>query len=276
MPWTWMRVLRDEGPKNRDFLCAMLTLHTWMDVNGFAYPSLRTWAKGARMSTNTLTKHYKAALRDGWLGVEQHGGGQAWRRNSYRAAVPLNIELSDKDEKLSDALISQFGDIEAVSPIRETPSEPQPASCVAHAETPLRHQPPQAVSSMSETPSSGKTSSNGANPGEGVSNGGPLAVSKVSQTALKGVSNGSERCLTQSEAEVLKSEVLKSEVLEHSSKRKVLRSRATPPPSVDNSSKQKGDTPEAREARAAIFLKATPDISTATSQNNSASARKRP
>ena len=66
------------------------------------------------MSTNTLTKHYKTALRDGWLGVGRNPeGGQSWKRNSYRAAVPAHIELTEKDLMLSDALLSEFGDIDA-------------------------------------------------------------------------------------------------------------------------------------------------------------------
>ena len=27
-PWTWAIVLRDQGPKSRDFICAMHTLRT--------------------------------------------------------------------------------------------------------------------------------------------------------------------------------------------------------------------------------------------------------
>jgi hypothetical protein len=117
VPWTWARVLRDHYPSrkgSRDFLCAMHTLRTWMDEDGFAYPSLRTWAIGARMSRNTLTKHFKAAVRDGWLGVtsEQTERGKAWRLHTYRCAVPDQIELPEKDQALAESLISRFGPIE--------------------------------------------------------------------------------------------------------------------------------------------------------------------
>jgi len=105
MPWTWARVLRDQGPRSRDFLCAMLVLRTWMDENGFAYPSNRTWAKAARMSINTLRKHIQTAKDEGWLGVNERGGaGQKWKLNTYRCAVPDAIELTEKDETLATAL----------------------------------------------------------------------------------------------------------------------------------------------------------------------------
>ena len=186
-------MLRDQGPKSRDLLCALLTLHTFMDPNGFAYPSLRTWAKAARMSTNTLTKHYKAALRDGWLAVEvKPPVGQAWRRNSYRAALPLTIQLPEKDEILSDALISQYGDIE------------NDESCVTQSETPSAS----SCLTYADTPSGASDKSRH----EGVSNGDGSCLKiapKLSQNGSEGVSNDPERCLTAGETEVLKSEVLK-------------------------------------------------------------------
>jgi hypothetical protein len=186
VPWTWARMLRDQGPKSRDFICAMHTLRTWMDDNGFAYPNLRTWAAGARMSTNTLTKHYKAALREGWLGVERNPqGGQSWKRNSYRAAVPAHIKLPEKDEQLSDVLLSEFGDIE----------DHEEESCVTQSETPTtqtcitQDETPSATSCLTytETPFAETLAANA----EGVSNG----HMKVSHQTPEGVSLYPPRCL---------------------------------------------------------------------------------
>jgi hypothetical protein len=159
VPWSWARILRDHGPRSRDFRCAMLTLRTWMNDDGFAYPSLRTWAQGACMSVNTLTKHYKAALRDGWLGVERNPqGGQSWKRNCYRAAVPVHIQLPEKDEQLSDALLSEFGDINddgdgSCVTQSDTPTPINGQTCVTQADTPSAQQH-EAVSPIADTPSS--------------------------------------------------------------------------------------------------------------------------
>lgn len=186
VPWTWARILRDHGPKSRDFRCAMLTLRTWMDDDGFAYPNLRTWAAGACMSTNTLSKHYKAALRDGWLGVERNPqGGQSWKRNSYRAAVPANVKLPEKDEQLSDVLISEFGDIE----------NHEEESCVTQSETPTA----QTCITQDETPSTPSCLTYAETPcaeisaanAEGVSNG----HAKVSHEPPEGVALYPPRCL---------------------------------------------------------------------------------
>jgi hypothetical protein len=178
-----------------------------MDDDGFAYPSLRTWAAGAVMSPNTLVKHYRTALREGWLGVQRkhEGGGKAWKLNQYRAAIPCHIELPEKDAALSDALMAAFGEIEgddsnagnavtsppvthlrdsaeAVSLHADTPSEP---TCVTHADTPTRLYG-EAVSSHVDTPSANSDSALAET--EGVSNAGvkvcqntPLRVSKVCQ-----------------------------------------------------------------------------------------------
>jgi hypothetical protein len=249
-PWTWARVLRDHGPRSRDFICAMLTLRTWMDDNGHAFPSLRTWAAATRMSVNTLTKHYRSALRDGWLGVEQNPeGGQAWKRNCYRAAVPSHIQLPEKDEMLANALISQFGDIhvpvtlerftdpEGVSRIGDTPSEHKSPSCVTHVDAPPE-QTDEAVSTIGDTPSS-HASREAPPEGEGVSNG----HAKVCQTPPEGPSKGLPTCITGVSAKSRNSlittgtppEVLEaSEVLRTTNKSKV-QSQATGATAADDS-----------------------------------------
>jgi hypothetical protein len=236
-----MRVLRDHGPGSRDFMCAMLTLHTWMDANGFAYPSLRTWAMGSRMAVNTLRKHLEAAVSGEWLGVDvRQSTGQAWKRNTYRCAVPSHIQLNEKDDMLSDILIAKFGNIgegvslmvdttlgktsEAASPIADTPSVQPPAA-----------PPPELLRSPSR--------------GEGVSN----DPAKVYQNTPQGVSNGSGRRVIQADTEVLKSEVPKSEVLKSEG---VALPRNTRAPLGEIPK----ETEEARRQKARILMRASPDI----------------
>lgn len=109
-PWTWGKALRDHGPSDRDFLCAMLILRTYMDQDGFAYPSLRTWAGGARMSVNTLRKHVEAASTAGWINVESRAGQRRERvRHVYRCTIPDHIVLDDKDEEIAGAIAVRAG-----------------------------------------------------------------------------------------------------------------------------------------------------------------------
>jgi hypothetical protein len=115
-PWTWARALRDHGPNDRDFLCAMLILRTYMDNAGFAYPSLRTWAGATRMAVNTLRVILGKATAEGWLHVESRAGNRRQRvRNVYRCTVPGHIEVSDKDEEIAGALVAIHGDVPRMS-----------------------------------------------------------------------------------------------------------------------------------------------------------------
>jgi hypothetical protein len=252
MPWTWARVLRDQGPRSRDFLCAMLTLRTWMDENGFAYPSLRTWAKGARMAMATLRKHLRTAEADGWLGVDQQTGArQNWKLNTYRCAVPDTVELTEKDETLAAALVSQFGDIDE--------------RCVTHADTALRQSNGQGVSPIADTASS--------SPIEGVSNG----QGKVCQNTPEGVSNQPASCVRGVSAESRKSladnetarEVLEVPILEVSEvtikgTEGAALARNTTPKRVGlkkTKPEPEPETPEHRANRIRIALKAWPEYS---------------
>ena len=138
-PWTWARMLRDHGPKSRDFICAMLILRTRMDDDGFAYPGLRLLAQESRMAINTLRKHLETAEAEGWLAIikDVYQPGQKPRVNTYRCAVPLTIELIDKDLALSDALIAEHGDIDndGVSPMVDTPKSICDPSVSTHIDT---------------------------------------------------------------------------------------------------------------------------------------------
>jgi hypothetical protein len=90
-PWRWIRALRDDGPRSLRFFCAMLTLNTWMNSEGCAWPTLRTWAKGSRMAIGTLCKQRDEAIKLGWLDVHAQGEarhGQGWRCATYHCTVP--------------------------------------------------------------------------------------------------------------------------------------------------------------------------------------------
>jgi hypothetical protein len=187
-----MRALRDHGPagvENRGFICAMYALRCWTNGDGFAYPGLRTWASGARMSVNTLRKHIDRAKAAGWLGVETQtraASGQGWKVNLYRCAIPEDIELpTEKDEMLADAVASEYGDVGGVSPMTDTPSS-----------KPNGH----GVSAMGDTPYKENPSGLGPVLAEGVSNGDTRCVdstSKVYQNDPEGVSTigDTESCL---------------------------------------------------------------------------------
>jgi len=108
-PWTWARQLRDHGPRDRDFLLAMLTLELRMDPDGFAWPGLRLWAADACMAVGTLRKHIATAIRHGWLGIERKRGRKP---DAYRAAVPRALALEARDIELADHLVSRVGEID--------------------------------------------------------------------------------------------------------------------------------------------------------------------
>jgi hypothetical protein len=111
-PWTWRRKLRDHGPEDPSFLLAMLMLNTWMDGEGFAYPGQPKWAKAARTSVRNLQRHIAKGRRLGWIDVVNAGrGGKGWAFNGYRCCVPDDVPLDEKDERISDAIIAQAGDV---------------------------------------------------------------------------------------------------------------------------------------------------------------------
>ena len=85
-----MRAVRDHGPRDRDFLCAMMALSLRMDEEGKAYPGLRLWAADAHMAPNTVMKHRDRAITEGWLSAAV----SAKSRSTYRCCVPANITPS--------------------------------------------------------------------------------------------------------------------------------------------------------------------------------------
>jgi hypothetical protein len=92
-------------------LLTLYVIGTYMDRDGFSFPSQGLIAKGARASIRTVKRHIAAARAGGWLGVEPgQRGGKGWRHNVYRAAVPESLPLPEKHEEISDAIRSQVGD----------------------------------------------------------------------------------------------------------------------------------------------------------------------
>lgn len=112
-PWTWRRALRDYGPDDPGLLLSLHTLASYMDRDGYAWPSQKLWAKGSRVTERTIRRHMEKAEGLGWLAVETRGRtGRGWRLYSYRAAVPDHILLDELDEEIADAIIAQTGDVE--------------------------------------------------------------------------------------------------------------------------------------------------------------------
>lgn len=112
-PWTWRRALRDHGPENPAELLTCYTIGTFMDREGFAFPSQKTIAAGIRASLRTVQRHLTSIERQGWINVKLAGrGGQGWRHSAYRASVPDHVPLEDLDEKLSDIVVAQCGDVD--------------------------------------------------------------------------------------------------------------------------------------------------------------------
>jgi hypothetical protein len=255
-----------------------------MDANGFAFPSLRTWAAAARMSVNTLRKLLETAVAGRWIVVDQrHGREKGWAQNRYRCVVPNEIELSEKDQMLADALVAKVGDIEIGEDSRTIASDTDQSSdgVSTHADTP-RQSNRDAVSTMNDTPNVSKpflnrctndgvslmTDTPSANSGrnaptlrDGVSNGDASCIKTpplVCQSDPHGVSNGSISCVTLVDTEVLKSEVL--EVLEVIPAEGAVANDRTLRVGTLNKNKIKTEEPkEARLAKARTFLSAVPD-----------------
>lgn len=110
-PWVWRKALRDRGPRSPSLLLTLYTIATFMNRDGYAFPGFDLIAKGARTSTRTVQRHIAEARRTGWLGVEAAGTKKGWRKNSYRAAIPDDLELDETEERMADGLLAQEGEI---------------------------------------------------------------------------------------------------------------------------------------------------------------------
>ena len=81
------------GPRTPTTRHVLLTLSLHMNADGGScFPSVRRLSKETGYHTDTVCKHLRLAVEDGWL-KRQLGklGGQAWRRASYQATVPERV-----------------------------------------------------------------------------------------------------------------------------------------------------------------------------------------
>lgn len=123
----------------------MLVLHTFVNgESGSTFVGLRRWASGARMAVNTLRKHQRRAIEDGWLYAGSKDGPRRTRAKTvYRLTVPDHVTLSRKDEELRDCLIADHGDAsnfpsvitESVSLRRDTETIPSADSVLNRSDT---------------------------------------------------------------------------------------------------------------------------------------------
>ena len=110
--WSWRRLLRDYGPDHPRLRLTLFTLSTFANEDGIAFPSQSTLATGALASVRTIRRHVAQAIELDWLAVEvRRGTGQGWRKHVYRLCVPDDMPLTETDRKLSDAVISVFGEL---------------------------------------------------------------------------------------------------------------------------------------------------------------------
>jgi hypothetical protein len=111
-PWKWQRALRDHGPQSQSVRCTLYTISTWMNRDGYAFPSQDKIAKGAQTTTRSVQRHIAEAKREGWIATELAGrGGKGWRFTRYRACVPDHLDLDALDDDIAATIHVQEGGI---------------------------------------------------------------------------------------------------------------------------------------------------------------------
>src|SRR5262245_15819838 len=107
-PAVWARALRDHGPPDAMMKLCLLTLKSWMNASGYAYPSQKSIAAGASVSEKTVQKALKRAHKAGWIDVEPRGlAGQKWKLAAYTCCVPDHVSLSKSDQEIHDRYAEQ-------------------------------------------------------------------------------------------------------------------------------------------------------------------------
>ncbi|MGC3982812.1 MAG: helix-turn-helix domain-containing protein [Steroidobacteraceae bacterium] len=110
-PWLWAVMIRDHGPRDATLRLCLLTLRTFMDSNGSAFPSQATLAKAACVAEFTVQKKLKRASELQWLGIQVAGHtGKGWKHYRYVACIPDDIGVPDKHERLAEKW-SEIGDV---------------------------------------------------------------------------------------------------------------------------------------------------------------------
>lgn len=110
--WTWRNRLVDHGPKGGQLL-TLLAMLRWMDTQGNCHPSQETIAKATGQARETVNRNIKKSEAEGWLHIEHWPieGKRGYYRNDYSTTVPKWVELTDKDEEITDAHHSCAGDV---------------------------------------------------------------------------------------------------------------------------------------------------------------------
>lgn len=101
-PWLWAVLLRDHGPRDATLRLCLLTLRTFMNGGGTAFPSQAAIAKAACVTEFTASKKLNRASELGWLGIHIAGhNGKGWKRFSYTACIPDHVEVPANHEQLA-------------------------------------------------------------------------------------------------------------------------------------------------------------------------------
>ena len=109
LPWLWRIAIRDHAPNDKTLKHVLLTIATFMDEDGYCFPSQDRIARGASMSPYTVQKAIARANASGWIAVySRKGKGQRWRKNEYRACIPASVELSDSHQKYVDEAVRKL------------------------------------------------------------------------------------------------------------------------------------------------------------------------
>jgi hypothetical protein len=86
-PFVWSRALRESDLRSTTKLVAFVQA-TYMDADGFSYPSTASIAKGASLNERSVERHRALLERSGWLIGEGNRRGGKSRTVKYLAAVP--------------------------------------------------------------------------------------------------------------------------------------------------------------------------------------------
>jgi hypothetical protein len=229
----------------------MLVLRIRLDEHGVAFPSMRLWAKEARMSVNYLRKHIAFAVENGWLAIKQEDlGGKAYARklNTYIATVPAGIKLHAKDEELAEQ-----ADTLCITQ-RDTASPLNGASCVMHGDTDSPPCVTQDDTTLSgDTPVSMNSTEIASETVESVSRRPPSLCHETPQSVSPNGISVSPRVIRKSSSEVLKSPIQREGAA---------LSRITAPVEIVN--RKPSESEEARVAKVIKMLKADPTYPTGT------------
>ena len=137
--FAWRRAIRDDRRLSKNAKLVAMTLHTYMDADGVAWPSIDTLAEGAGLHRRTVQyalgelERSGYLARSGWGGDERRGGrraGGGGRSNYYWAVLPEALTVADdhpSNERVaaSAATVAMATSRVAVSPANGGPTPPE-------------------------------------------------------------------------------------------------------------------------------------------------------